>query len=267
MKKYVCLLAVALFLAACGTKTTEKEKPIATKSSNEFMTLAVLYHQRAAEVKAMYYQTFNYAELVFEKDLAEKTIKEKRAVVVDIDETLLDNSPYEAKCVLANISYPEQWNEWCSLAKADALPGAVDFLKHVADSKADVYYITNRSEKLREATRNNLKAQGFPLVNDEHLLMKTDSTNKEMYRQFVAKTHHISLLMGDNLSDFSVLFDKKTVETRTHRADSLHDEFGKRFIVVPNAMYGDWEMAVYLNNTQLSEQQKDSLRKANLLGF
>ncbi len=266
MKKLFLLIATTALLASCTHTTVEKEKTCC-KNSNEFMTMAVLYHQKAAETKAIYYQTFNWAKTLFENDLADKSIKQKRAVVVDIDETVLDNSPYEAKCILSNISYPDQWNEWCSLGKADALPGAVEFLKFVADSKADVFYITNRSEKLREATRNNLKAQGFPQADDQHLMMKTDSTNKELYRNFVAKSYHICLLMGDNLSDFTNVFDKRSIETRNHRTDSLRNEFGRRFIVMPNTMYGDWEMAVYLNNTKLSEHEKDSMRKANLVQY
>ena len=267
MKKLIFFLTASILISACTTKTIEKEKTCCAKTSNDFMTLAILYHQKAAEVKAIYYQTFNLATLMFEKDLLNKQINKKRAVVVDIDETILDNSPYEAQCVLANISYPEKWNEWVNKSLAEAIPGAVEFLKYVVEKKADVFYVTNRKETFRDATIKNLKEKGFPLADNSHLLMKTDSSNKEIYRNSISKTHHICLLIGDNLSDFSTIFDKKTLEIRSYRTDSLKNEFGNRFIILPNAMYGDWEMAVYLNNSNLTETDKDSIRKANLKGF
>ena len=79
--------------------------------------------------------------------------------------------------------------------------------------------------------------------------------------------YHIVLLMGDNLTDFAADFDKTTAEVRDAKVTELRKEFGKRFIVLPNAMYGDWELALYNYNYDLSDKKKDSIRKANLKGF
>jgi 5'-nucleotidase (lipoprotein e(P4) family) len=263
MKKIIILIIAVFFLVGCNCKNEEKTTT-EKKPSNDYLTMAVLYHQNAAEIKAIYYQSFNLARVLLDEDIEDNKTTKKRAVIVDIDETILDNSPYEAQCVLANICFPEKWDEWVGKGVAGSIPGAVDFLNYVVEKKAEVFYVTNRKESLRDATMKNLKEKGFPMVDNTHILMKTDSTNKEIYRNSISETHHISLLIGDNLSDFSVVFDKKTLEVRSQRTDSLKNEFGTRFIILPNAMYGDWEMAVYLNNSKLSEAVKDSMRKANL---
>jgi 5'-nucleotidase (lipoprotein e(P4) family) len=267
MKKTIILLLAIFFFTANGCKNVEQTTAPAERKNNDFMEMAVLYHQRSAEVKAMYYQSFNLAKLIFEQDLANKEITKKRVIIVDIDETMLDNSPYEAECVLTGIAYPLQWDEWCKKGTAEALPGTVDFLNYIAEKEAEVFYVTNREESQREGTSRNLKEKGFPFVDDKHLLMKSENMNKEKYRKKISKTYHISLLIGDNLSDFVNVFENQTPEIREQRVDSLRNEFGKRFIILPNAMYGEWESALYKYNYKRTEKQKDSIRKANLKGF
>jgi 5'-nucleotidase (lipoprotein e(P4) family) len=267
MKKTIIVLLGLLSLAACNNQDNGKIASQDKLTSNEHMLYAVLYHQKAAEARAIYYQTFNLAKMMFEKDLSDKSMKQKRAVIVDIDETVLDNSPYQAQCILKKISYPTQWDEWCNMAKAKAIPGSIAFLNFVKDKNADVFYVTNRKENLRAATEKNLKDKGFPFVDKVHVLMKTDTTNKEKYRNRIGQDYHIALLMGDNLADFTSIFERKATEDRFRLTDSLKSVFGNKFIVLPNAMYGDWEMAIYLYRKDLTESGKDSLRKANLVGF
>jgi hypothetical protein len=66
--------------------------------------------------------------LMLERDLRDDKVNSPRAIIVDIDETLLDNSPHSAKCIENQTSYPDYWEEWCELAIAKPLPGAVEFL-------------------------------------------------------------------------------------------------------------------------------------------
>ena len=70
--------------------------------------------------------------------------------------------------------------------------------------------------------------------------------------------------MGDNLGDFSFLFDKKNTEERMQNVNSIAAEFGNRFIVLPNPTYGDWESSLYNYNYSLTQAQKDSVIKASL---
>jgi 5'-nucleotidase (lipoprotein e(P4) family) len=265
MRKAVYLFAVVLLFSACQNQTIVTLNSSKNKPTNDYMTMAVLYRQQAAENRALYYQAFNFAKMIFDQGLQNKSVKKERAVIVDIDETVLDNSPYQAQCILKNINYPEDWDKWCNMAKADALPGAVDFLNYVKEKKAVVFYVTNRRENLRAGTLKNLADKGFPYADNDHLMMKTDSTNKEKYRNRIAKTCEIALLMGDNLADFTSVFGTKPNTERNRLADSLKNVFGNRFILLPNAMYGDWENAFYPKDSK--NINKDSLRKTFLKGF
>ncbi|HOY31448.1 MAG TPA: 5'-nucleotidase, lipoprotein e(P4) family [Bacteroidales bacterium] len=269
-KSHLLLITGMLFFAASGCKNVEQATaPVypGEVQNNDYMELAILYHQRSAEIKALYYQSFNLAKLMFEEDLANKNVAKKRAIVVDIDETMLDNSPYEAECVMGGITYPVKWDEWVNKGTADALPGAVDLLNFFAGKGAEVFYVSNRTEDQREGTLKNLKEKGFPYADNQHLKLKTKTSTKEIYRQQIAENFHISLLIGDNLSDFVSGFEKQPSGIRDYKVDSLRNEFGKRFVILPNAMYGDWESALYNYNYKQTEKQKDSCRKANLKGF
>ena len=236
-------------------------------SVNEHLLAATLYHQRAAEMKALYYQAYNIARCRLDEKLKETENPASLAIVLDIDETVLDNSPYEAKTILENISYPEGWDEWMDLANADALPGAVDFLSYADKKGVGIFYITNRKEKYRGQTMQNLLEKGFPQAINGHLLLRTEGSGKGKRRNLVSENHEIFLLLGDNLSDFDMIFDKKSSGEREAAVKKLRDEFGKKFIILPNAMYGDWLSAIYNHDHSLDNQQKSEKYKQNLKGF
>jgi 5'-nucleotidase (lipoprotein e(P4) family) len=263
------IIAIGFFvLNACVNENCEiKKTQQETTFNNDHLLMAVLYQQQAAESKAMYYQAFNLAQLMLDKDLADKTQKGKRAVVVDIDETILDNSPFEAKMITQNAKFPEDWNVWTSMAKAKSCPGAADFLNYAAQKGVEVFYVTNRSEKEDEATIKNLKAEHFPMVDSIHLMLKAKESSKEMRRQKIMEKYHIVLLMGDNLTDFAADFDKTSSEVRDAKVTELRKEFGKRFIVLPNAMYGDWERAMYDTYKTDTTKTKAEIRKMLLKDF
>ena len=232
---------------------------------NEQSVLGTIWIQRSAEVRALSYQAFNVAKLIFDLDLQKDASGKKRAVIVDIDETVLDNSPYQAAMVGNNFGYPKGWGEWCDAAEAKALPGAIEFLKYVVSKGGDVFYISNRKVKYKEGTVKNLKALGFPQVTDDHLLLREKTSNKEPRREMVQNDHRIVLLMGDNLNDFDNVFRKKSLNDRSAAVDQVKDQFASKFIVLPNPMYGDWEGGVYKGNWKLSPAEKDKARKAALI--
>ncbi|MBO8161016.1 MAG: 5'-nucleotidase, lipoprotein e(P4) family [Thermosipho sp. (in: Bacteria)] len=237
--------------------------PYTQKDLNEQMVMAMLWYQNSGEMRALAYQAFNIAKLIYDMDLKEESTK-PRAVIVDVDETVLDNSPYDAGHIGTNNAYPKGWTEWCEARLATPIPGAVEFLNYVAKTGGVVFYITNRSESVKQATIDNLKMLGFPFADEEHVLTKTTTSDKEPRRQLVAEKYKIVLLMGDNLNDFSSLFRKKGVEERNELVDQMKEMWGTKFIVLPNPIYGDWEGAVYNYNWGLSPEGKDKARKEHL---
>jgi 5'-nucleotidase (lipoprotein e(P4) family) len=228
---------------------------------------ATAFQQRSAEYRALCYQAFNIARVKVEQSNRERSPKPK-AIMTDIDETILNNSPYEVHRLLQEKDYDDaSWNEWTSMGNADTIPGALGFLKYASAAGIEIFYVTNRGEGEREGTLKNLKKFNFPNADNEHLLLKQNVSSKEERKKSIAATHTIILLMGDNMNDFSFLFEKKTSDERNKIADGFSAEFGNRFIVLPNPVYGDWESSLYHYNYSLSPAQKDSVIKASIKGY
>ncbi len=217
-----------------------------------------LYQQNAAEYRALCLQAYNMAAIRL--DQFKPTTKLPKAIITDIDETVLDNSPYPIHQALISKDFnSDSWFEWSSMSAADTVPGAPAFLKFASKLGVEIFYITNREERERDCTLKNLIKYDLPNADTNHLFLKSGTSSKEIRRQKVASTHEIVMLIGDNLGDFSKLFDKKTSQERTANVDVSLNEFGNKFIVIPNPNYGDWEGALLKYNYKLSSKQKDSV--------
>ncbi|HVW95163.1 MAG TPA: 5'-nucleotidase, lipoprotein e(P4) family [Mucilaginibacter sp.] len=222
-----------------------------------------IYQQRAAEYKALCFQAYNIAKLRLDMALKRRHSK-PLAVVTDIDETLLDNSPYSGGRAIKNEDYDlVSWKAWTAKGICDTVPGAPSFFKYAASKGVAVYYITNRYEDERPGTVKNLKLYNMPYVDDEHILLKSNTSSKQVRRNEVAKTHQIILLFGDNLPDVSELYDAPyTEDSRNAATEKLRKEFGSRYIIIPNPDYGDWENAIY--DGANTNAKKDSVIRAKL---
>lgn len=266
MKKALAiLLAGAMLIAACSTPKKTQNLSLA----NGGKVWSSLWQQRSAEYKALCFQAYNLARLRLNEAI--RTAGNKPfAVVTDVDETLLDNSPYDAMRADSNLEYSkETWKAWTAKAIADTVPGAPAFFKYAASKGVAVFYITNRGEDEKAATIKNLQLYGLPNTDDEHVLMKQGKlSSKEGRRQSVLSTYNIVLLCGDNLPDFDALYDNtedkpQTEQTRAAVTDRLKREFGNRYIIIPNPSYGDWE-GVLFDNKRLNNSQRDSTMRAKL---
>ena len=229
--------------------------------------LPVLFHQSASEYRALCYQAFNLARLRLDMDLRRAAVSLQQAIVMDIDETVLDNSPYEASSILNNFVYPEHWSDWVNLASAKAVPGSLEFLSYAESGGVEVFYITNRKEEFRAPTLKNLKALGFPFADDEHLFMRTSTSSKKERREKVSERHRIVMFIGDNLNDFSEVFEKLPAGERNAKTDEYSERFGTSFIVLPNVIYGDWENALYNYTKGLDAEVRWEMMKERLEPF
>src|SRR6266849_5238634 len=262
-------LALAfVFLTCSPSATAQSNQPPA---DNGYIEGAVLWQQSSGERRALSYQAFALARMMLDRDLRMNRRHGKpRAVIVDLDETILDNSLNEGMQVKNHVNFNQKdWTAWVNRAEATAVPGSVEFLNYAAARDVKVFYITNRNDIQKAGTATNLKKLGFPNVNDQTLLVQADPKNssKEPLRQSVGAKYRIVLLMGDDLNDFSDVFENsKTVDARVAAADRYQAEFGKRFIVLPNPMYGNWESAIYGYNFKLTEAEKAEKRTSLLKG-
>jgi len=224
---------LSLMMAGCHTHTET--------NSQDILLQAVTWYQQSAEMKAAYIQAYNWASFRLEQKIREpETLP--RAVILDIDETVLDNSPQTARQILDHVSFSdEMWDSWCGLAVAEPLPGALEFARQAAERGVELYYISNRGIHLLQVTLDNLKSAGFPCADHEHLLLKTSSSGKDERRAEVRESHEVILLIGDNLGDFSGIFDQRQGGADVEHVMDLREHFGLEFIILPNPLYGSWE--------------------------
>ncbi|MGB8328413.1 MAG: HAD family acid phosphatase [Steroidobacteraceae bacterium] len=256
------IFAVAL-LVGCGTAAPADEN-----ASREQLN-AVLWMQNAAEYRMLAEQAYGAARRALDQmgapgsaaleqwDTPETQLAPlPTAIVLDLDETVLDNSYYQARLVRDHQPYSApSWRAWVEEAAAPALPGAQRFLTEAAQRGHRIFYVTNRSCADgnprdgdacpgKSATRRNLLALGLPFASDpEALLLRGErpewnSLSKTARRQFLAQRYRIVALFGDDLGDFS---DRPRFVGDRERLSRL---IGTRWFVMPNAMYGGWERAL-----------------------
>ena len=269
---YVSVAFILLSLSSCKNLSNTTNSLTASEHPDveSYSLLGILWQQNAAEYRALCYQAFNTAKLQLDTALKENATSNKPlAIITDIDETILDNSPYQAARGKAGKPYTsESWKKWENLEKAASVPGAIDFLNYANTQNVTVFYISNRKEANQKSTFRNLQKVDAPNADTTHIFLKQTGVDKEVRRQKVLANYDVVLYLGDNLSDFSEIFDDQTTEKRNKLSDSLQKEFGNTFIVLPNPMYGAWQTdGIYESNYNWSPAQKDSIIRSKLNGY
>jgi 5'-nucleotidase (lipoprotein e(P4) family) len=176
------------------------------------------------------------------------------AIILDLDETVLDNTVYQARRIRDRKEYDAaSWGEWVAAGEADAVPGAREFLDAARKVGHTIFYISNRDCKTpaptatdpcpaKTATLRNLVALGIDLAPDPaKMLLRGErpewASPKTSRRAFVAANYRIVALVGDDLGDF---VDPKVF---AGDRDRLAPRFGETWFLLPNPIYGSWANA------------------------
>lgn len=244
---------------------------------------STLWTQTAVEYAGTTRQAYTLAEIMMGRALSDSswtaapeqagaagTYRTKPpAVVLDVDETVLDNSPYQARLVRRDAAYDSQsWKAWVREEKADAVPGALAFTKSAVERGVQVIYLTNRDADVEASTRDNLQALGFPVDDAPDAVLTQGERegweSKTGRREWVAERYRVLLLVGDNFGDFVGEVDT-TVAARQERSQTYQQYWGSRWIVLPNPQYGSWEGALYdfnygLSPRRLLEEKREHLQ-------
>ncbi len=244
---------------------------------------AVLWMQRSQEYRAITEQTYRSAADHLDKALKEANwdalVPEERgndakglkpAVVLDVDETVLDNSPYQARLVRDGKEYDEvTWAQWVAEKKAKAIPGVVDFAKAANAKGVTLLYISNRAVHLKEATLANLRSEGLPVADDSVFLglgtvvkdCEQNGSEKNCRRRLAGQKYRVLMQFGDQLGDF-VEVTANTNEARDALQQQYHDWFGERWWMLPNPSYGGYEPAQFNNDYSQSRQARHDAKRA-----
>jgi 5'-nucleotidase (lipoprotein e(P4) family) len=244
-KIFILIISISLLLSCRNQKADTTIQP----ESQDQLILAVLWFQSSAEMQALFFQGYNIATESLAKKLKNKANKKPKAVIMDIDETVLDNSPVEALSVLENLPFTDSlWLSWVKKESALVLPGARDFIEFADSGGVEIFYVSNRNAPAEFGpTLENLKKAGLPFADSLHLLLKTDVSSKEPRRTLVAEKYDILMLIGDNLGDFDQVFESRGEDKGFGAVITNKSRFGTDFIVLPNPMYGSWINAAIKN--------------------
>ncbi|CAM3179279.1 5'-nucleotidase, lipoprotein e(P4) family [Paracoccus aminovorans] len=207
--------------------------------------MGLRYQQQSAEVRALQLQAYALARANLEAAIAKAEDPAKLAVVTDLDETAIDNTPLLVRDMEECHVYDtwDTWGDWELHGKPSVIPGAMEFFDFADTAGVAIYYVSDRfgEPENKAATIATLKELGFPQVSDDHVLLY--GTTKEERRALAAKDHQIVLLLGDTLADFDNAFRKVPTDVKRAEVDKNAAHFGADWIVFPNATYGDWSTA------------------------
>jgi acid phosphatase len=231
----------------------------------------VLWMQTAAEYQAITRGLYRLAAIQLDRALEDPrwtAIPEqagradlpllKPAVILDVDETVLDNSPEEGQRVRERVAYaPDLFRLWAARTEAGTVPGAAEFLKYAAGRGVEIFLITNREPDWRDETIENLRKDGITVAEDHVLCFgehgrPDDPGDKSGRRQFVASNRRVLLLAGDDLGDFlPIAEDGKRLDraARSALVDRYSGYWEERWFVLPNPVYGSWEKTFYPSGT------------------
>ena len=256
------LLALTLLVpAACASRTAPPAAPPAAATPAKIpLPDSLVWFRTSVEYRATALQAYRLAALILDRALADRTWTaaleqtgdfggKPPAVILDVDETVLDNSESEERNIREGTVYSEaRWAEWCHQRSATPIPGALEFTRAAAAKGVAVFYVTNRDRALEQATRDNLAKYGFPLdpIRDTVLTRAERpawaESDKSSRRSVVAQDFRILLLVGDDFGDF-VQGARGTVGARKALDEAHAAMWGVKWIALPNPMYGSWKTA------------------------
>jgi acid phosphatase len=239
---------------------------------------ATLWMQRSVEYKANCLAAFALARIRLDQALAdpkwtgapaEQTGAYESlppAVIIDVDETLLDNSYYQVWMIRADQTFSSKtWTQFVSAQISTAMPGALEFAKYADAKGVKVFYVTNRSAEEEAPTRQNMEKLGFPMGgNVDTFLMarkKPDwGSAKGTRRAHITKDYRVLLNIGDNFGDFSDAYRGSEAE-RLKAYEANIERWGREWIMLPNPAYGSFDTATFLHDFK---QPRAAQRKAKL---
>ncbi len=194
------------------------------------------------------------------------------AIIVDVDETVLDNSPNQVRQILERRGFDSAaWKAWVEERAAKPLPGAREFLNSAAQRGVTIFYISNRNASQAQATVDNLRQAGFPIADATQFLglgtpvegCQARGSEKSCRRQWVGRTHRVLMQFGDQLGDFIALTDN-SLDGRRAAMSPYADWIGQRWWMLPNPMYGSWESPLWGNAQGLDEGQRRARKESAL---
>jgi len=273
-------LAILVLIVALGSTAPVVAQQATDPPASDLLN-AVLWMQRSVEYKASALTAFALARIRLDQALADPNWtgapKEQAgayqslptAVILDIDETILDNSGYQAWMALKGTTFdPKTWNAYVNTVTSLPIPGALEFARYADSKGVKVFYVTNRTAEEEPATRKNLEKFGFPMGGTADTMLMTGKqpdwgSAKGTRRAHVARSYRVLLNVGDNFGDF--VDEYRGSETERLKVLEQHkDRWGREWIMIANPSYGSFESAPFGHDFKLPDGEKRRLKRGVL---
>ncbi len=275
MKVLASFVMIVFIFGGCASTRNQSDDSARLsncRKSHEILR-GVSWVQTSVEYRFSCYQVFSNALKSLEQGLSdanwtaaiEQTERYQSlppAIIVDVDETILDNSPFQARLVSKGVDYDQAlWRDWVQETKAIPMPGAKEFIASVRERGVHVFYITNR--ELEAPTVKNLQVAIDSKITANDVLCKKErpewDSDKTSRRAEIVKTHRVILLVGDDYNDFA-FFGKATPAERIEKASAHQSRWGTQWFILSNPIYGTFEKALYNYDYNLTDAQKLSAK-------
>lgn len=214
-----------------------------------------IMYQLSAEVVGLQKQAYDLARIRLDQALANRSKYDKPlAIISDIDMTIMDDATFQAEMMMRKGAWDNgPWDGYYHALATEAdgiIPGAKEFFDYAASKGVEVFYITNRDWDTADLTVAQLKHAGLPYANHAHVQVMNHegSGNKTERRANVTKDHDVIMYLGDNIGDFTEAFKRQYgpfKRTEMALSPEYYNNWGTKWIVLPNATYGAWLGAVW----------------------
>ncbi len=190
------------------------------------------------------------------------------AVILDLDETVMDNAAFQARLTRDKQPFSEElWKQWVLEEQAGLVPGARQFIELADKKNVRLFFVTNREFEVEQATVNNLNSLLDIKITNEQVLSKNErpdwSSAKKNRRSMLARSPRILLLIGEDFNDFAYL-GKVAPDERRASGRQYVKHWGVKWIQLPNPMYGNWEKALYRYDYGLTDEEKLRIKQEML---
>jgi 5'-nucleotidase (lipoprotein e(P4) family) len=266
---FLFLLLLGLFvMPGCASLQTSSTSPVSPlRAASDGRLDAILWQTTSVEYRVLAQSIYGAAKSHLERALADRQWTAlpaqggnfqhlPPAVIMDIDETVIDTSGFQSLLVKTAARFSRtRWRDWSSQNEPGAVPGAIEFISFAQSRGVTVFFVTNRDYATESLTRKHLVSAGIKLPDDIDTVLSQSErpdwgTDKGSRRDFIAKTYRVLMLFGDDLADFISEY-RASAQVRMSEA-MKHNEWGTKWFMLPNPMYGSWESSLYDFDSSLS---------------
>lgn len=262
--------ALCFALISVGCSAPVNTSPAPTGRATDDRLDAILWQVTSVEYRILAQSIYASATMSLDRALADRRWTAlpmqtenfqnlPPAVIVDVDETVIDTSKFQSQLVRTQARFSSRpWNEWQARNEPQAVPGAVEFITYAESRGVTVFYVTNRDHTTKPSTRLSLKTIGLKLPDHVDTVLSRYErpdwpSDKESRRRHIAQSYRVLLLVGDDLADF--ISEYRTPEQTRLREAQKYNQWGTKWFMLPNPMYGSWESTLYDFNLDLSREE------------